>query len=81
MKKSMIQKLLKAKDRHHFEEDLVTGLTSFFAVPKGEEDIRMVCDGTSSGLNEALWAPWFALPTIQSHLRVVELERSWAMSI
>jgi hypothetical protein len=25
---------------------IITGLTSFFAVPKGEEDIRMVYDGT-----------------------------------
>jgi hypothetical protein len=59
MKKAMIQKLLKVKNRRYFEEGVVTGLTSFFAdVPKGEEDIRMVYDGTASdGLNEVLWAP------------------------
>ncbi|KAL7568776.1 hypothetical protein ACA910_018706 [Epithemia clementina (nom. ined.)] len=35
----------------------------FFAVPKGDDDIRMVVyDGTKSGLNEALYAPWFPLP-------------------
>jgi hypothetical protein len=72
MKKAMVQKLLKVKERRYFEKGLVTGLTSFFAVPKGEEDIRMVYDGTASGLNEALWAPWFTLPTVESHLRVVE---------
>jgi hypothetical protein len=50
----------------------VESLTSFFAVPKGDSDIRMVYDGTKSGLNDALWAPWFALPTIESHLRFVD---------
>ena len=39
-----------------------TGL-HYFAVPKGETDIRVVFDGTSSGLNESLWAPNFFLPT------------------
>lgn len=32
----------------------------------------MVYDRTKSGLHDALWAPWFALPTIESHLRFVE---------
>jgi hypothetical protein len=59
MKRAMIQKLLKVKTRRYFEEGLVSALTSFFAVPKGADDIRMVYDGTASGLNEALWAPWF----------------------
>ena len=39
-----------------------TGL-HYFVVPKGETDIRVVFDGTSSGLNESLWAPNFFLPT------------------
>ncbi|KAL7561660.1 hypothetical protein ACA910_018550 [Epithemia clementina (nom. ined.)] len=34
----------------------------FFSVPKGDSDIRMVYDGTKSGLNECLYAPWFPLP-------------------
>ena len=72
MKKPMVQKLLKVKNRRYFEEGLVEALTTFFGVPKGEFDIRIVYDGTASGLNEALWAPWFSLPTVSSHLRVVE---------
>jgi hypothetical protein len=32
----------------------------------------MAYDGTSSGLNDALWAPWFTLPTVKSYSRVVE---------
>ena len=47
----------------------VKSLTSFFAVPKGEGDVRIVYDGTKSGLNNQLWAPWFPLPTIDTHLR------------
>ena len=35
---------------------------SFFDVPKGEEDIRIVCNGTRNGLNEAVWVPSFYLP-------------------
>jgi hypothetical protein len=40
-----------------------------FDVPKGENDVRMVYDGSWSGLNDALWAPWFALPTVESMTR------------
>lgn len=38
----------------------------FFHVPKRERDIRIVYDGSKSGLNASLYAPWFALPTIDS---------------
>jgi hypothetical protein len=41
-------------------------------VAKGEEDIRMVYNGTSSGLNSHLWCPWFALATINTMLRALE---------
>ena len=36
------------------------------------EDIRMVYDVTSSGLNDAVWFPWFPRPTVETILRVVE---------
>src|SRR5210317_1039012 len=42
-----------------------------FDVPKGESDIRMVYDGSKSGLNDAIWAPWFPLPTAQSFFDVM----------
>jgi hypothetical protein len=42
-----------------------------FDVPKGEDDIRLVYDGTKSKLNDHLWAPWFPLPTVESLLRSV----------
>jgi hypothetical protein len=46
----------------------VTSLTSFFAVSKGTEDIRMVYGGTKSGLHENIWVPRFLLPTIDTQL-------------
>ena len=38
----------------------------FFPVPKGLSDVRMVYNGTSNGLNDCLWAPWFPLPTVDA---------------
>ncbi|KAI2505417.1 hypothetical protein MHU86_9030 [Fragilaria crotonensis] len=49
--------------RSYLEEGYVESKVHFFGVPKGEDDIRVVFDGTSSGLNECLWAPNFYLPT------------------
>jgi hypothetical protein len=43
-----------------------------FDLAKGDTDVRVVYTGTLSGLNASLWAPYFPLPTIQSHLRIVE---------
>ena len=50
----------------------ITALISFFVVPKGESDIRVVFDATKSGLNSHLEAPWFPLPTGESLLRSVQ---------
>ncbi len=47
---------------------LVQSLTSFFDVPKGTDDIRMVYNGTVNGFNESIEVPRFGLPTIKSHI-------------
>ena len=49
----------------------MVSLTTYFDVPKGKDDIRMVYDGTKCGLNGAVWIPFF-MPTVQTHLRAVE---------
>ena len=58
----------------------VKSLTHFFPVPKTwkvvaskwvPDDIRMVYDATQLGLNKAVWAPWFPMQTVVSHLRSV----------
>ncbi len=48
--------------RKYIAPGLVKSLTSFFSVPKGENDLRMVYDATKSGLNACLWVPSFQLP-------------------
>eukprot|EP00536_Pseudo-nitzschia_multiseries_P015069 jgi/Psemu1/41166/gm1.41166_g len=50
----------------------VEAMMFMFHVPKGETDVRIVYNGTESGLNDALYAPcWFALPTMDSMLQWV----------
>jgi hypothetical protein len=59
----VLDKLKVIQDRGYVGEGHVESLIWFFAVAKGLSDIRMVYDGTRSGLNAVLWAPWFPLPT------------------
>jgi hypothetical protein len=59
-------KIGKVLSRRYITEGYVSSLTGFFAVPKGVDDIRVVYDATKSGLNDAIWAPNFFLPTINS---------------
>jgi hypothetical protein len=52
--------------KSYLEPGFVSNALHFFAVPKGDSDIRVVFDGTSSGLNETLWSPNFYLPTARA---------------
>jgi len=72
MNEAMTKKLHNARGKGYIIPGTVKSLTSLFSVKKGNDDIRLVYDGTKSGLNKALWAPWFPLPTIEAHLRAVE---------
>jgi hypothetical protein len=46
----MVAKLAQGqRERRYVERGEVISLTSFFAVPKGTEDIKMVYDGTELG--------------------------------
>jgi hypothetical protein len=53
----------KFRKRGYITAGQVASLINMFDVPKGLDDIRLVFDGTRSGLNAALFAPWFHLPT------------------
>ena len=68
------------RDRSYISDGPVKSLTGSFGVPKVvSEDmvgIRVVYDATKCGLNEAVWAPNFYLPTIDTSLRIVEFT-SW----
>lgn len=54
----------------------IAALMYMFDVPKGEWDIRMVYDGSKSGLNLVLFAPWFSLPTVDGMCRSL-MPGSW----
>ena len=69
-------KLSKVILRGYLALGAVLSLTSYFHVPKGEDDIRMVYDATACGLNDALWAPTFWMPTILNVLDAAT-ETSW----
>ena len=72
MKAAMAKKLAKVRACRYIGPAEVLALTNFFAVPKGLTDIRMVYDGTRSGLNHRVWVPSFTLPTLDSLLRCVD---------
>jgi hypothetical protein len=55
-----------ARERGYIAMGERKSLIFFFDIPKGLDDIRVVYDGTRSGLNAALRAPWFPLPTVDS---------------
>jgi hypothetical protein len=70
------EKLLNVTQKGYIRPGSVNSLTKYFAVPKGEGDIRMVYDATISGLNDSLWTPTFVLPgaeAVLDHMR----ETSW----
>jgi hypothetical protein len=64
-------KIDKVRLRHCILAGRVSNLTDFFDVPKGDEDVRVVHNGASSGLNEVLWAPGFFLPNADSAARLL----------
>ena len=66
------EKLINVRSKGYITSGFVKSLIKYFSVPKGENDVRMVYDGTSSGFNDFVWAPSFGLPTIDSMLRSVD---------
>ncbi|KAL7579543.1 hypothetical protein ACA910_007918 [Epithemia clementina (nom. ined.)] len=50
----------------------IKAMMNYFAVLKGDTDVRMVYDGTKSGLNECLYAPWFFLPDLDALARTLD---------
>jgi len=62
------KKISKVVERGYLESGYVSSLINYFAVPKGEGDIRVVYDGTKCGLNESVWSPNFYLPSVDSLL-------------
>jgi hypothetical protein len=74
MHDKMTLKIENIRAKGYIAPGRVASLTGFFAVPKGESDIRMVYDATASGLNDSLWAPSFGLPTVDAMLRSIDFD-------
>jgi hypothetical protein len=55
---------------------MLLSLMDMFDVPKGANDIRLVYNGSKSGLNESFWAPWFCLSTVDMMCRTL-FPNSW----
>ncbi len=66
--KQVGKKIDKVIQRKYLHQTYIKSLINFFDVPKGESDIRLVYDGTKSGLNDAVWAPNFFLCSVDSAL-------------
>ena len=68
----MYEKIKKYVEREYLElvnEEKVKNYIDYFAAPKGESDIRLVLNGTSCGLNKAVWASNFWLPSSKTMVR------------
>jgi len=71
--KKILSKLSKSLSRGYLVPasfSKIHNLIDFFAVPKAE-DIRLVQNGSSCGLNKAIWASNFWLPNASSMTRVL----------
>ena len=69
--KLMRKKVVQVRKRGYISPGTVLSGMHYFLVPKSLDDIRMVCNGTSCGLNEVLWAPRFGLPMVKQTLRAL----------
>ena len=63
-----LKKVIKKQYIEITDIQMVESIMYMFDVAKGD-DIRMVYDGSKSSLNDSLWAPWFALPTVDTMTR------------
>jgi hypothetical protein len=66
MRPLLAKKIQGMMQKGYLEVGRVRTSLHYFAVAKGDSDIRVVYDGTSCGLNMALWSPNFFLPTAKS---------------
>ena len=73
--KEKISKVL--KQRYLLPSDSLVKLNiKYSAVPKGDNNVRMVYEATANKLNEAVWVPTLWLPTIDSLVHTV-CSTSW----
>jgi hypothetical protein len=71
-KKVTTAKLNGIRENEYIMPVEIRSLILYFTIPKGDGDVHMGYYATKSGLNAPLWAPWFLLPMVVSHLRCVQ---------
>ena len=79
-RKMVAAKVSAMVSKSYLEEGFVRTALHYFAVPKGDSDIRMVFDGTSCGLNDSLWSPNFFLPTSRNAAEMLSFG-SWMADV
>ena len=63
------KKIVPVRKRRYIDISHVLRLIHYFYGPKGEDDVRIVYNGTGSSLNDTLWAPHFGLPNVHHTAR------------
>ena len=67
------EKITKVVRRRYLSTTCINiSLLKYFAVPKVEDDVRLVYNATANKLNECVWVPSFWLPTIDSLVRALD---------
>ena len=51
---------------------MIKPFIKYFAVPKGEDNVRMFYDATANKLNKCVWVPLFWLQTIDTLVRALD---------
>lgn len=72
IRNKVIEKLSNIRLKRYIKPGDVQNLTNYFAVPKGDSDIRMVYDASKSGLNDCIWVPSFTLPGAEALVDVMD---------
>ncbi|KAL7571688.1 hypothetical protein ACA910_011215 [Epithemia clementina (nom. ined.)] len=72
-------KLQDVRAKGYVTEALCLATMHYFLVPKGLDDVRMVYDGTKSGLNNCLYAPWFILLDADTLAQTLE-DKYWCIN-
>ena len=72
----MVEKVRDPVLKRYIDDGFVRSLSTFFCIPKGDQDVRIVYDMTKCSLNACLWSPRFYMPTPDSVFDAIEYE-SW----
>ena len=70
------KKIEKVRNRRYITSGTVLSLTTFFHIPKGDNNIRLVYRISVCGMNEALWSTKLWMPSVENVLDTA-IHSSW----